>query len=134
MVLLGENDCLLGSKIIYSLSCGSAGGIGRKFDQSGSAAYLGYEDQFVFIIDLNRSATPLKDMFARPFFDSSNKISLSLIKGCTTREAFTKGRKSFKGWIEFFRKSKEPEAPYLLSALIEDYMGLSLHGDESAVF
>jgi hypothetical protein len=127
------NEYLLKSKITYAISCRSARKLGPKSVKVGALTYIGYEEDFTFYFDKNKSSRPLSDEIAKPFFESSNQVAISLLRGKTTGEAYNKSQLTFKRWIERFRKSKIPEAPYVLSALIWNMTFQKIIGDKNAL-
>lgn len=130
----GANEDLLESKIIYAVSCSSAKELGKAAVEKGAGAYIGYEDDFVFIGDTNSSARPLSDQFAKPFFESSNQIPLSLVNGSKAIDASAKSQKIFQYWITYFRTLGEslPEAPEILKQLLWDKKNQVIRGNQDA--
>ncbi len=126
------NDGLLKGRIVYSLSCDSAAVLGHSSVDKGSKAFIGYNKPFCFIKDKNSSTIPLHDKFAKPFMESSNKISADLIRGKTAMEAFDKSQAEFERWIEYYLTSTEPGAPDILRWLIWDKLAQELIGDREA--
>jgi hypothetical protein len=96
LLAVGKDERLLISKIIYSLSCRSAKGLGPKSILEGALAYLGYDDDFIFIIEQDKIGTPLQDETAKLFLEPSNQIMVSLIKGNTIKDSHERSKKLFK--------------------------------------
>lgn len=134
LIKSGNNENLLESKIIYAVSCSSAKELGKNAIEKGADAYIGYEDDFVFIGDTNSSARPLADQFAKPFFESSNQIPLSLVNGSKVIDASAKSQKMFQYWITYFRTLGEslPEAPEILKQLLWDKRNQVIIGNQDA--
>jgi hypothetical protein len=133
LIMLGDNDKLLDSRITYSISCDSARKLGRRFHNSKNTTYIGYTGAFSFIMNGRRSATPRKDEVAEPVFDSSNLITLSLIKGRAVNDSVERGKRRIRYWIEILRKSKDPNAPHIIPCLIDNLYNLAVYGDEEAI-
>lgn len=135
LIKSGINEDLLESKIIYAASCSSAKELGKSAIEKGADAYIGYEDEFVFIGDTNSSARPLSDQFAKPFFESSNQIPLSLINGNKVIDASAKSQKMFQYWITYYRTIGEslPEAPEILKQLLWDKRNQVIRGNQDTL-
>lgn len=76
-VVTGQNDCDLlrvgeynpaeiNGKVIYAFSCLCAENLGPDLINHGAAAFLGWTDDYLWLLDENRSATPWTDEMARP--------------------------------------------------------------------
>ena len=50
LIVKGENEDLLSEGIAYALSCKSANKLGAAAVKAGAKAYIGYSDDFVFVI------------------------------------------------------------------------------------
>lgn len=132
LIKTGENVDLLKGKIVYSIACRSAEGLGREAEKEGVDAFIGYQRDFIIFTDTSKSATPLRDEFVRPFLESSNKIGISLVKGFTAKEAFWESQKSFEKWILYHFKSELAESPFILSGLLWDSGCQKLIGNENS--
>jgi len=135
LIKTGENEKILKSKIVYSVTCNSAKKLGPETVKSGIRTFIGYENPFVFLVDKNKTCTPLLDKVAEPFFDSSNQLVISLLKSRTTGEAYNKSQSTFNKWIEFFQRSDAPQdSLFILRWLIWDRDCQKLLGDENSLF
>ena len=133
LIKVGENEHLLTETIVHALSCSSASMLGPKSVEKGATAYAGYENDFFFFSDTNKSARPLQDEIAKPFFDASLTLPQNLINGKTVREAFIKSQQSYDFWILYYRTHGELlESPQNLLALMWDKMSQTFHGDKEA--
>ena len=85
------------------------------------------------IYDHTKTVTPLKDELSRPFFDSTNRIPLSIMKGNSCAESVERARKAYDEWIVKVRSlvidEHLPEQEWLLRALIWDCVSLKLLGN-----
>lgn len=97
-----KNEELLKGKIVYSLSCSSANGLGVSATKKGADAFIGYKNSFMIYTDAEREATPLKDSIAAAFLNPSNRVSISLLKGNTAKEASDKSKEESKKEIKKF--------------------------------
>jgi hypothetical protein len=81
LVITKNNSKLLKGKIIYALSCCSAKELGKNSVEEGAEAYVGYDDDFIFVYEPTKISRPLSDETAKLFLEPSNKLVISLIKG-----------------------------------------------------
>jgi hypothetical protein len=108
----GNNDCVTGhdnevliqrnvnhdilkGKIVYALSCKSGKGLGESIKEYGNSAYIGYGDDFIFIMDTDFAFKPLDDPKAMPFKEASNQVMISLLKGNGAGEASKRSKDKF---------------------------------------
>lgn len=127
-----KNKHLLKSKIIYSISCSSAKTLGVEVAKEDSTTFVGYENEFIFLVDTNKSCTPEKDNIAKLFMDSSNQFSISLLKGKTTGEAYEDTKKKYNDWIIHYSANESlPEASSIISCLIWNRENLVLLNSEN---
>lgn len=96
ILVAGENEGLLESKIVYALSCRSAKGLGPKSIEAGAISYTGYDDDFIFSFEPENVARPLHDETAKMFLEPSNAFVVSLIKGNTVGESRRKTKDFFQ--------------------------------------
>lgn len=87
LIISGENSYLLKDKVVYMRSCDSGKTLGPQAIKEGCKAFIGYSELFRFWTDKSLVTEPLKDEYAKPFFETSNQVPLSLIKGRTAQEA-----------------------------------------------
>lgn len=95
LICVGENEALLKGKIVYALSCRSAKILGPSSIQSGAEAYIGYDEDFIFLYDENKCARPEQDKIAEIFLEPSNQVMASLLKNHTPKEAQKNSQQSF---------------------------------------
>lgn len=129
----GKNEKLLKSKIIYALSCRSAKKLGPKSIKAKALAYLGYDDDFIFIIDKDKVGKPLADGTAKLFLDPSNQIMISLLKGHSVGNSCYRSKRLFR---ENARRvaSSESFYHYLIPYLLWDMKHQVYLGEPSAIF
>ncbi|MBI2498898.1 hypothetical protein HYV88_01505 [Candidatus Woesearchaeota archaeon] len=97
LIILGENDSYLNSKIVYSRSCKSAKGLGRN---SNAKAYIGYKEDFIFFYEPDKLSRPLIDKTAQLFLEPTNKFVTSLIKGNSIAESQDKSSQEYQNNIQ----------------------------------
>ncbi|MBI5613933.1 hypothetical protein HY947_03325 [Candidatus Gottesmanbacteria bacterium] len=133
LVVEGENELLFRGAIVYARSCQSAVRLGRACVHSGTVAYIGYTDDFVFFIDETKITRPREDKTAKRFLEPSNDIVMSLLKGHTVSQAQTKSKNMSMRTIQTLMTSETPKEekeliPYLRWNLVHQVF----LGDESA--
>ncbi len=94
-ILLSGPDGVVKDKIIYARACKSAKRLGPQTVANGASAYVGYDEDFVFVIDEEKSSRPLRDKTAALFLGPSNHAALSLLRGHTVAEANQHSRSQF---------------------------------------
>lgn len=132
LVKAGVNENILSGKITYTISCESASVLGPAAVDKGARVFIGYNEKFGFVYDNNSTTKPLQDRIAKPFFESSNKVSTELLRGKSAQVSVDKSQETFQKWIDFYKNSKEPEAPDVLTWLIWDKEAQVLLGDREA--
>ncbi|MBI3443520.1 hypothetical protein HY008_02530 [Candidatus Woesebacteria bacterium] len=96
LISSGINESLLKTTITYAVSCSSAKDLGPACVRHGAKAYIGYTDDFTFMIDESKIAKPLEDNTAKLFLEPSNQVGISLVKGNDARTAYEKSQESFR--------------------------------------
>lgn len=101
LIAAGENDAILTGALVYALSCRSARVLGVQSVNKGARAYIGYSDDFVFLITTTTKQTrPADDRLAALFLDPSNQVVLSLLKGHTAQTAHSKAKRDYARTIQ----------------------------------
>lgn len=95
-----DNASALASKIVYARSCQSAKGLGQAAVTAGAIAYLGYQEDFIFLIDEDKISKPLEDNKAALFLEPSNYVVTSLLKGHSVANANNRSKNLFRKNIE----------------------------------
>ncbi len=135
LIIGGENEKLLKSKITYTIACDSATELGKKAVKNGCDSFIGYEGSFCFVHDSNRECNPVKDKLAEPFKKTSNQIVFSILKGQTVKEAVEKSKRLSKKLIkEYSTSDAELSNKEIRFWLFWNMNLLKLLGNESAVF
>jgi len=128
-----ENSYLLNATIVYSRSCDSAAVLGKKIVREGNVkAFVGYAQAFIFVKNNSRTATPLKDNYAKPCLESSNVVPQALINGSTTGQAVEKSQRHSDKEIEYLKTHYSPENSHILFALQWNKTVLKVIGDQNA--
>lgn len=134
LVKVGENEGVLKSKIVYALSCKSAKKLGPQSIKIGAIAYLGYDDDFVFVYNLGKISKPLNDNLAALFLRPSNQLVKSLLKGHSIEDSYKRSRDLFIGNIQELLTSKPSPYDYAIPYLMWDLGHLVCLGNKSASF
>ncbi len=96
LIQIDENEKLLSGKIAYVVSCKSAKKLGPQCVDSGTKAYIGYIDDFTFMLDETKISKPLEDKTAQLFLEPSNQIAISLLKGNSAGDSYKKSQEFFQ--------------------------------------
>lgn len=131
LIQADDNESILTSRIVYALSCSSAQILGPKSISAGAKAYIGYKEDFMFIGDHHNVARPLNDRTAALFFEPSNILVETLLKGHTVLEAYEKSQNEFSKNINSLLTSLSPDY-YLISWLVWDRIHQVYLGDKTA--
>jgi hypothetical protein len=87
LIEAGKNSDLLKDKIVYMRSCDSGKVLGPQVIKEGARSFIGYTELFRFWTDNASVKNPLQDEYARPFFETSNQVAISLVRGKTAKES-----------------------------------------------
>lgn len=119
LIAVGRNEELLASKIVYALSCRSGKALGYSSVQGGASGYMGYDNDFIFVIDETKISDPLRDKTAELFLRPSNQVMVCLLKGHNIKDSHERSKKIFR---ENARKvaNSESQDSYLIPYLLWD--------------
>ena len=131
LIQADDNESILKSRIVYALSCSSAQILGPKSISAGAKAYIGYKEDFMFIGDHHNVARPLNDKTAALFFEPSNVVVETLLKGHNVLKAYEKSQEEFNKNINSLLNSASPDY-YLISWLVWDRINQVYLGDKTA--
>ncbi len=135
LVEAGKNESLLKEKITYAVSCRSAKMLGPKSVSAGAKAYIGYDDDFVFIYSPEKITQPLRDDTAKLFLEPSNELIVSLIKGNSAEESYKRSQDFFKERMKKLLTSEAtPEETSMARYLWWDMVHQVRLGDKKAIF
>ena len=135
LVVAGENESLLKKSITYALSCRSGKLLGPKSVNAGAKAYLGYDDDFVFVYSPDKISKPLADETAKLFLEPSNEIIISLIKGNSAEESYNRSQEFFMDRMKKLLSSEAtPEESSMARYLWWDRLHQVCLGDKRAIF
>lgn len=135
LIQINKNEPLLMNKIVYAISCKSAQKLGISCVKNGTLAYIGYNEDFIFIFDKTKTFDPSEDELARYFLEPSNEVILSLLKGNTAKQAFDNSQLAYNKKIEKLLSSEAPVASdNLLWLLFWDRDNQAIIGDGNSSF
>ncbi|KKP46668.1 MAG: hypothetical protein UR39_C0009G0025 [Candidatus Woesebacteria bacterium GW2011_GWA1_33_30] len=133
LISIGFNDHLLIDKIIFARSCLSAKNLGKACVKLGTTSYIGYDEDFVFIFDIDYVSKPLLDKTARLFLEPSNQVVRSLLKGNLTSYANNSGKEMFlKNITSLLTSETTKEDSSILRYLVWDMKHQVCLGDQNA--
>lgn len=135
VILEGNDKKAVENKIIYARSCKSAKVLGEKTISHGAKAYLGYDEDFMFLYSRDKVSKPLEDKTATLFLGPSNQIPLSLLKSHSAGEANEKSKILFKKNIEKLLIDGPSSEHYkAITCLYWDMIHQVCLGDKKATF
>lgn len=133
LVEAGKNNRMLGGAIVYALSCRSVKVLGAISVQQGTRAYIGYEEDFIFMYTSEVRTRPVEDKIAALFLEPSNQVVLSLLKGHNARDSQTNAKKAFMRTIQKLLNSQtSKEDTTTVRYLLWDMKNLGYRGDAEA--
>lgn len=134
-IILQGSDKAVKDKIIYARACKSAKELGPQTIQNGATAFLGYDEDFVFMIDESKSSRPLQDGTAALFLEPSNYTALSIFKGHPVEEADRRSKEKFARNIQaLILKGPSEDDYYAIRHLLWDMRHQVCLGDKKATF
>ena len=113
-----QNEANTKAQIIYVRACGCGAQLGPACISAGCRAFIGYKNDFALIRSKSKVSTPLKDERAKPFFEVSNQIPISILKGSTVREAVKKADIRLEKEIEHLMSDDKFIAIHLIPWLL----------------
>lgn len=123
LIQAGKNQTLLKNAVVFARSCRSAKILGPVSVDSGCIAYIGYDDDFVFVTEKGKLSSPLEDKTAQLFLEPSNHVVISLLKKQTPQDANNRSKKLFKQNIQKLTTSAATkEDKQLIPYLVWDYI------------
>ena len=131
LIIAGENEGLLRSKLVYAISCRSAKTLGPESIKAGAVAYTGYDDDFIFVTETEKAARPLEDGTAKLFLSPSNSFMKSLLKGNSVEESHKRAENAFRENIIKIAGSDNPDIS-LIKFLVWDLRHFVFHGNMAA--
>lgn len=96
LIQSNDNEDITKNSIVYALSCSAASILGLKCIQKGTRSFIGYKNDFIFLTEQSFITRPLDDKTATLFFEPSNLVVNSLIKGHTALDSYNRSQKEFK--------------------------------------
>ncbi len=131
IIIAGQNEALLKSKIVYAISCRSASVLGPCSIKAGAVSYTGYDDDFIFMYEPAKISKPLTDRTAKLFLEHSQRFTESLIKGNSVEESFERSRNNLKENLVRMLNSEKKDSE-LAKYLWWDLKHMVSHGDLKA--
>lgn len=130
LLMAKVNSSLLKGKIIYAISCRSARVLGKEAGQYADTAYIGYQDDFIFVYLERYRTRPVEDKLAGLFLDPSNLVVATLLKGHSAKESVLRAQQEFLRNIQTLLTSKtKPDDSSAIRYLVWDMKNLVLCGN-----
>lgn len=134
LIVLGENDDLLKSKIVHSVTCDSGRGLGEKCKAD---SFIGYDSWFFLPMNEFSIMNPIKDEWAKPILESALEVPIQILKRKSTKEAFDKSQEKYQKWIDEFTisssKHTTAEIQLVLPCLFWNNFWQKIHGKGDSV-
>jgi len=118
--------------LIFSRSCRSGKNLAKYVVKNGTKAFIGYDDDFVFFIDKEKSTKPLQDKTASIFLKPSNLVASSLLKGNSAELADKKSKDMMKRNLSKLLSSKHQADEYMAKFLYNNLIHQIVKGDPMA--
>jgi len=126
------NECdKLSGRVVYLLSCLTAGGLGPEIINQGALAYAGFNVNWTWIgeTDANDNFSypdPYNDPYAYGFYESANELWKALVDGKTFQEAIMQSRNKYDEWIDYwyYTNPEDPVSQDCIMWLAHDRDGL----------
>lgn len=135
-ILTESNVNLLNGKIVYALACESLAVLGKIAIEKGVKAYIGYAEEFKWVVDLSRTSTPDKDQNAAPFRKVCFVLGKNLLSGVSAGKSIELAKEEYKRLIKNYGTSADNygDAPLIGLFLSWNLTFLGLVGDSNAAF
>jgi len=130
LIACDDNEELLKSKIVHSLTCNSGGELGLKCINLGTKAFIGYKKEFKFAhmgkaTSLLQQSDVLAEMFLRPAFE----VNRALLKGDSPKQAYKKSQQMYISNLQILLTSKNPNFGPYRSRLFHDLINQVVLGN-----
>ncbi|MEW5896460.1 MAG: hypothetical protein AB1668_02105 [Nanoarchaeota archaeon] len=135
-ILDKDNAALTKNGIVYALACSSLAELGQIAVDEGADAYIGYEREFRWVIDLSRTSSPEKDKNAAPFRRVCFVLGKNLLSGTSAEESIKRTKEEYEKLIRNYGSSEDyfGDAPLIGLGLSWDLLFLGMRGNPKAVF
>lgn len=105
-----RNVDILSGAVVYARACSVGKVLGREIIKYGGIGFIGYTEPFRFYVKKESFHKPLSDDYAQPFFESSNQVTFSLLKGRSTSDAHADSLKVYSRIISRLLVSEAPNS------------------------
>ncbi len=95
--------------------------------QNLSAAFIGYDEDFIFVYEPNPMSKPLNDATAGLFFNPSNEVMVSLLKENLPEEAYRRAKYQFQENMKKALTSESVDGGVIARYLWWDMSHLAIH-------
>lgn len=131
-----DNVHKLNSKIIYTVACDSALELGQITVTKGKArAFIGYESNFMIVVDPSRIGNPAKDKNFVPFREDYLYLIMSLLSGFNIKEAVERTKDFMRSQIRDYgvqgSRDRYGDAQLIRFGLFWNLYNLKVYGNDS---
>jgi hypothetical protein len=116
----------LKNKVVILLSCETARELGPSLIRAGAASYIGWKEDFVWVMDADKATTPWNDEWASPVILPVVGCMNDVLDGKTTGEAFDNMLAGFT------QAAVEEDEDIIKSCIIFNKANAVLLGDRNA--
>lgn len=116
----------LKNKVVILLSCETAQQLGPAIVEAGAAGYIGWKEDFVWIMDIDQATTPWTDEWAQPTIIPVVNCMNSVLDGKTIGAAYNKMLE------EFEQNLAEEDEEMIADCLAFNRKNAVMLGDENA--
>lgn len=121
IILDSDNISLLKGKSVHALSCQTAKKLGPAAMEAGAKAYIGYDEDFVFVNDDSKLTRPEEDETAALFLDPAFTAPKALLNQKTANEAYCLAIKEYdRSIMKAFNSDVQSDNDQFIRYLIAD--------------
>lgn len=125
-----SNAVVAKGKIVYTLSCSAAKSLGYECVKQGARAFIGYNEDYIFLHAHPKVSRPQEDKRAALFFNPSNLIPMSLLKGNSVKDSYLRSKNLLrKTIVNLLNSDVYNEDRICLRYLVWNYNNLTLIGN-----
>ncbi len=136
LIQCGDNESILGGRIVHSMACESAKSLGQKCIKIGTRSFIGYMEKFN-LVHLGKKSTQeqIEDPIARFFLEPAYEAIVALIEGKTSGEAYTQSQNLYRDTLTILLTSNNTDYnTTIASRLYHNFKHQVCLGDQVAYF
>lgn len=136
LITCDDNEGLLESRIVHSLTCDSGEELGPRCIRAGTTAFVGYKKEFKFNhLGGKTNADQQADFLAGIFLKPALEIDKALLEGNSVEQAFNRSQRIYANNLQAMLTSSNPNVNTLYAArLHHDMINQVILGDQTSSF